>query len=116
VEGKVDIEDRRYRSGQLIDLFGHVTELIRQTRFVPGAVDSLRRTLDWVGLDYDEGEFSPLLIVIGKVLIPSRDRSRRIERSIYAVRATRHISAIQPTTHIGKLTLMMYPSRAELRM
>lgn len=112
----MDIEDRRYGSGQLIHSERDVVELIRQTRFVPGAVDSLRRTLDWVGLDYDEGEFSPLLMVIGTVLIPSRDRSRRIERSIYAVRATRHISAIQPTTHIGELTLENHPSRAELRM
>lgn len=27
----------------------------RQTRLVPGAVDELRRSLEWAGLDYDEG-------------------------------------------------------------
>lgn len=28
-----------------------------QTRLVPDAVSSLERTLDWAGLDYDEGMF-----------------------------------------------------------
>ena len=51
----MDTEDRGYRSGQLKkSLFKIVADA--QTRFVPDAVDNLRRTLDWVGLDYDEGK------------------------------------------------------------
>jgi len=51
----MDTEDRGYRSGQLKkSLFKIVADA--QTRFVSDAVDNLRRTLDWVGLDYDEGK------------------------------------------------------------
>ena len=27
-----------------------------KARFVPGAIDSLRSSLEWAGLEYDEGE------------------------------------------------------------
>jgi hypothetical protein len=30
-------------------------KLIIQTRLVDGSVDALRNTLEWAGLDYDEG-------------------------------------------------------------
>lgn len=32
-----------------------------QTRLVEDAVDNLRRTLEWAGLDYDEGELKVTL-------------------------------------------------------
>lgn len=56
-----------------------------QARYVPGAVDSLRRSLEWAGLEYDEGE-SPSSIL--RIRAYDRYRSRRKSWSVYPVRTT----------------------------
>jgi hypothetical protein len=40
-----------------------------QTRLVPGAVDTLRRSLEWAGLDYDEGAPRMLVLYAPRVLL-----------------------------------------------
>jgi hypothetical protein len=57
---EVDLADRRYRQGGslsrrlsgAVEWYGLCSQ---QARFVPGAIDSLRSSLEWAGLDYDEG-------------------------------------------------------------
>lgn len=62
MERKVDLENRGYRSGQCLlclSMCGsRKVYSIRciQTRLVDDAISSLQRTLDWAGLDYDEGK------------------------------------------------------------
>lgn len=52
----MDSQDRRYRPSKTLAAEKPGQGLTGQTRLVPGAIDALRNTLDWAGLEYDEGE------------------------------------------------------------
>lgn len=62
MERKVDLEDRGYRPGEyhlvlsMCDSCKVYSIRYIQTRLVDDAISSLQRTLDWAGLDYDEGK------------------------------------------------------------
>lgn len=51
----MDSENRGHRPGESVALANPGRPLMGQTRLVPGAIDALRNTLDWAGLEYDEG-------------------------------------------------------------
>jgi len=81
----VDLENRGHRHGLFMCcLLVWFLLILSKSRYVPGSVDGIRKSLEWAGLNYDFGGSS---LFVGKAELNSVTQD--LERKVYTGRISK---------------------------